>query len=117
MNKEEFISLNNYNKSITIDDLNDKSDRTLLYGYDFDRETFHVYIKDREIVSVSYYLDEEPKLTYISFSKDNYLPVKRIYPEASDYEFCKLLKERGYELPFLPFNGEREEKQFYGRIL
>lgn len=39
---------------------------------------------------------------------------KRVYPEASDYEFCKKLLDIGVYIPFTTFDENREEKQFYG---
>lgn len=46
-----------------------------------------------------------------------YVPDKRLYPEACDFEFCRLLKERGISLPFTVFNSERVAKDFYGFTL
>lgn len=117
MNRGEYIKLIDLeNTLITVSDLKDKSDRTLLYGYNFNRITHHSYIKDDEIVSVMYSYNEEPVKLDVDHNSI-YVPMKRIYPEASDYEFCKLLKEKGYHLNFLPFNDEREERQFHGKIL
>lgn len=50
MNKEEYgyiIDLQLKGVSpVDVYDLDNKNDRTLLYGYTCDRDTFHVYIKD-----------------------------------------------------------------------
>lgn len=116
MNKKEFMKLHTYHMKIIIDDLEDKSDRTLLYGYDQYRTTQHVYIKDGKIFAVDYDYNGPLREISISDNKD-YIPWKRIYPEKSDYEFCKLLIERGHNLPFLPFDESVKHKKFYGRIL
>lgn len=39
------------------------------------------------------------------------------YPETCDYEFCKLLKERGISLPFTGFNEKRTLRDYYGFTL
>lgn len=81
--------------------------KTLLYGYTCERETFHVYIKNEQIHTVVYnteYFRGEavPKniRELVIKSNHDYVPDKRLYPERCDYNFCKLLKERGVQLPF-----------------
>ena len=37
-------------------------------------------------------------------SNRDYVPDKRLYPEKCDYHFCKLLKEKGIDLPFTTFS-------------
>lgn len=117
MNMEEYMKLHTYHRTITIDDLKDKSDRTLLYGYDSDRETYHTYIKNEEIITVRYAYNDKPVIAYVPYGKDHYLQLKRIYPEKSDYEFCKLLVERGHKLPFVPFSEREKYKQYYGKVI
>lgn len=116
MNKEELKKLvHASSKTVVIDDLEDKSDRTLLYGYELDRTTKHVYLKDGKIFVVIYGYGEPPREIGVE-DNESYIPRKRIYPEKSDYEFCKLLVERGYSLTFLPFDDSAKETQFYGKI-
>ena len=81
--------------------------KTLLYGYTCERETFHVYIKNEEIHTVIYNTEYSrgkatPKNMRELTIKSNhdYVPDKRLYPERCDYNFCKLLKEKGVYLPF-----------------
>lgn len=92
------------------------SDRTLLYGYTCDRDTWHVYIKDKKIHKVIYKYKEKP-VEYPIESNYDYIPNKRLYPETCDFLFCKLLIKLGYDLPFTTWNNEREEKRYYGKIL
>ena len=86
-------------------------DRTLLYGYTCERETFHVYIKNKQIYVVIYNTEYSrgkptPKNMMQIEVKSNrdYVPNKRLYPERCDYDFCKLLKEKGIDLPFTTFS-------------
>lgn len=81
--------------------------KTLLYGYTCERKTFHVYIKNEQIYVVVYDTEYSrgiptPKnMRQISVtSNHDYVPDKRLYPERCDYNFCKLLKEKGVQLPF-----------------
>jgi hypothetical protein len=84
--------------------------RTLLYGYTCERETFHVYIKNKQIYVIVYnteYYRGGPRpvnMRQIEVkSNRDYVPDKRLYPERCDYHFCKLLKEKGIDLPFTAF--------------
>lgn len=91
------------NRTYSAEDLNPFfNDRTLLYGYTCDRKTFHVYLKDKEIHTVFYdisYEEKDPnpiKMAEVHvMSNRDYIPDKRLYPEACDYQFCKLLLASG----------------------
>ncbi len=101
--------------------------RTLLYGYTCERETFHVYLRNQQIYVVVYERDfsaggRRPKNMRQIEVKSNrdYIPDKRIYPEMSDFHFCTLLKERGIELPFTSWVGgdyETDDRGYYGFTL
>lgn len=126
MTKEEFESLTNRNSNaiISVDDLKNKENRTLIYGYTLDRSTHHVYLKDGRIYCCVY--DDDIIKREVVWN-DDYVPDKRIYPARSDYEFCLLLKLAGVYLPFTNFNemeidvykdeDEDEEYYYHGRIL
>lgn len=126
MNKEEYgkiidLQLKNI-PTVQAEDLLDTTDRTLLYGYTCDRDTFHVYIKNIKIHAVTYRTDYENNapnfMEEIQVVKnDDYIPNKRLYPETCDYEFCEKLKKLGCQLPFTTWNDERPEEQFYGFTL
>lgn len=125
MTDEEFMRIKSYRreteKILTVDDLINKEDRTLLYGYTCDRETWHVYLKDEKIYTIKYqanyvmkcpvHIEEIPVC-----DNSDYIPNKRLYPSACDYEFCMRLKERGYELPFTS-QDDRKKAQYYGYTL
>ena len=98
--------------------------RTLLYGYTCENETFHVYLKDGKIHAVAYFNDYsddtvKPKnMREIKIENNrDFIPDKRLYPEACDYHFCKLLKLRDIHLPFTTWNEKRAKKDFYGFVL
>lgn len=106
MRENEYINIINMEEHteglITAKHLKNKSDRTLLYGYDCDRNTFHVYLKGEEI-HILRYKSTEVFTKLEVFSNHDYIPNKRVYPEYSDFEFCKLLKEQNIDIPFLPY--------------
>ena len=90
--------------------------RTLLYGYTCNRETFHVYLKNNKIYTIIYGFKENPYEVKIE-SNEDYIPDKRLYPERCDYNFCKLLKIRGYDLPFTTWTDNVKKQDFYGKTL
>jgi len=92
------------------------ADRTLLYGYTCERNTWHVYMKDAIIHKVIYRYDADPVEYEVNDNYD-FIPDKRLYPETCDYQFCKILHRLGHELPFTNWDDEREVKQYYGKIL
>jgi hypothetical protein len=131
MKKEWFEKLNEIDKAnetiIGLQELRPYIyNRTLLYGYTCERETFHVYMKDQKIYTVVYttdYSTNNPKpknLRQIEVkSNRDFIPDKRLYPERCDYHFCQALKERGIDLPFTHWSEEIKpnEKGYYGFTL
>ena len=100
--------------------------RTLIYGYDCDRNTCHVYLTDGwdEIVSVRHdasgrlldvfrHVFDQPEKSSIS-SASHIIPNKRLYPEACDFDLCCLLAEYGYHLPFTAYTERSSEGKFWG---
>lgn len=98
-------------------DIVNKNNRTLLYGYTCDRDTWHVYLKDCEIHAVVYNGREDDSELYriVVVSNSDYIPNKRLYPARCDFEFCKLLKERGVDFTFTAWEEVSEKKIYYGR--
>lgn len=116
MTKEQYEFLIKLPADSKIDTDLSTEDRTLIYGYTCDRETFHVYIKDEKVHIVRYkYKGDLTELPV--FSAARCVPNKRIYPETCDYEFCCFLHNEGVTLPFTTYNEERPQQTFYGRIL
>lgn len=122
MNKEQYNKIQQRGKSpltISVDDFTNKKDRTLIWGYTPERDSFHVYLKDKKIHLYVYTYVEKNILKFNSgreLEVDILIPRGRVYPEASDYEFCKKLLDMGINIPFTIFDGYREEKQFHGAI-
>lgn len=123
MTKEELNSLEYINDElICAKDLDDKSDRTLMYGYTYERETFHVYVCNNQIFTIIYRTGgiQDARIVDVK-SNEQYIPSKRAYPECCDYDFCRMLKERGCRVPFISWDSERadirEVRQYYGEIL
>ena len=122
MTKEEYEKLRDIwqiKNVLTINDLTNKHPRTLLYGYHTDSTTVHVYIcpKWGEIKTVTYggYGSDKPVEATI-LEDEEFIPSKRLYPGKCDFEFVKLLKERGVNMAFTTWQ-ESEDGQFYGKIL
>lgn len=126
MKESDFQSLKDIDSNkniIKIIDLNDLTPRTLIYGFTSERDTFHLYLDDQNgsvtfnrVVYDSYNVIKKN----ISMFEMNEigtvecLPDKRVYPAASDFEFCKILANKGRNIPFTTFD-ERPEMLFYGK--
>lgn len=113
MNKNELKQLEN--TLINVSELKNQSERTLIYGFDFDKNTWHIYLKDNLIHLYVYKENEIKYKKSHTFSCYDLNPGKRIYPHKSDYEFCRIMKEKGTSLSFTKFE-EIETEQFHGLI-
>lgn len=95
-------------------------DRTLLYGYDVDRRTWHVWQKDgylhRAIYIQSNRLPEVHDQN-IELDAETLAPNKRLYPEACDLEFCLKLRAFDIHLSFTTHGTltRPEGTVFFGR--
>jgi len=124
MNQKQLEILTRVPK-IKVEDLENKSDKTLLYGtwHLFDENmTYHLYIKD-EMFHLSSYVTKTNSIYEIvkcfKFRDEitTFLPniVDLKYnPECCDYEFCGLLKSKGIIIDYKPFDKDRPNKKFYG---
>jgi len=119
MTKEEHESLKyDYAPTVLGVDFKNMEPRTLLYGYNLNRDTLHVYLCKRGFIHIYIYnTNEDISYDYTRAAEiSELIPSKRLYPECCDLEVCRKLKKWGYELPFTSFNKERERKMFYGKI-
>jgi hypothetical protein len=94
--------------------------RTLIWGYDTDRNSFHVYIAMDDVLHIVRYTFEGfllGDLTEDDAELRDYVPNKRVYPEACDFEFCQLLKSVDVDIPFTNFNSNREPAVYHGKLL
>lgn len=113
---------------IKTDDLENKSDRTLVYGHaDLDGNLmFHLYLKNEMFhftlsKSKIDQNDNNPK-TIKSFKFREELPPidmfhlmgLHFYPECCDYEFCSLLNHNGIALSYDKLDKDRPNKKYYG---
>jgi hypothetical protein len=100
-------------------DLENREDRTLLWGYNTLRWCWHVYIKNERLAFLSY--ETAPGTGYAlrlePLPPSILIPDKRLYPEACDFEFCEMLTGLGFSLPFTHFNATRQPQQYYGKTL
>lgn len=121
MNKDQLLMLNDVEQIqeylLTSFDLSNQNDRTLLYGYDVDRNTWHIYLYRSQIYAVMYYLQDGEVSEMKVAVNDDYVPNKRLYPERCDFEFCKLLKRYKVSLPFTNWSDGVEAKVYYGKLL
>ncbi len=117
MTKQEYESLcDRKTPLICGNDLKNQDNRTLLWGYTTSRASWHVYLAAGVIHTVIYDYGKEPEEQPVASNAD-YVPNKRVYPEASDFEFCKLLIDRGVCIPYTSFSADRVQQRYYGKIL
>ena len=117
MRKEEYNQLTG-ERTISIAALGNQTNRTLLYGYNIERKTWHVYLWNG-VIHLLIYNFQGHQLDYRNYTEVPIdpcplIPDKRLYPEACDFEFCSLLRDSGVILPFTTFDSNRVEQQFYG---
>lgn len=119
MNKDELYAIEELDcepRLITINDLRNKANRTLLYGYDCNRDSWHVYIFEYVIHTVKYAYGENPQKITVETNND-YIPNKRLHPECCDYEFCTILKSYGIYLPFTQYQEIEQTELYFGKTL
>ena len=81
-------------------------DRTLLYGYDCDRRTWHVWQKDGYLHRAIYIQSNRHPEVHdqnVELDAATLVPNKRLYPEACDIEFCTKLRALDIDLPFTTY--------------
>lgn len=104
---------------IHVDELNNPDqDRTLLHGYTCDSETFHVYLKDRQIHRVIYKYPDIllSSICDVEIRVDQMAPNKRTYPAACDEQFCLLMHYKGQHVSYTTFEA-REDIPFHGKLI
>lgn len=131
MNQAQLEQLTNTTENVlTGAMLGNQSDRTLIYGYTTERDTFHVYLLHGVIHVLVYEsgfnFADRPDLNRPSklvshqteaelSSNHQYVPNKRVYPAACDYEFCAMLMRCGVNIPFTTYEP-RPETSFHGQL-
>lgn len=97
----------------------DGPDRTLIYGYTVERDTFHVYVRDGVIHRFVY--QHDGSTLYYGY-RDEWIaellvPDKRIYPQYSDYEFCRRLIDLGVHVPFTTWEEPNPKRADFGAFM
>ncbi len=100
MTEAEYKSLDEVRTSPAVikgSDLKDQTPRTLLYGYDYDRCSWHVYLDFDGLIHLVRYDHSDRLMVHETEetvdANTDYRPTKRSYPEDCDFEFTKLLRE------------------------
>ena len=92
-------------------DLADRTPRTLIRGYTAERYHFHAYLDEAGVIHRVVYSDYDELLLHATEdrieSNDQYAPTKRVYPDASDFEFCAKLLAAGVPLAFHIYDTKR----------
>lgn len=121
MNKEQYRTLEcstQKKDEVSIDELIDRSDRTLIYGYTIDRETFHLYLENGQFnlaIYDAYDCLVKSARGKAQMSVSDCRPSKRAYPERSDFEFAMLMKKKEANITFTTFSKVNKEGRFHGK--
>lgn len=104
---------------LILGDLEDYADKaTLVYGYDIDRATVHIYVEEDQFVVLRYRMDTLYDIIRTDELRQEHLPTKRAYLAACDFEACLTMKGKGLLLSFTSFTyHEPLESGFYGKTL
>lgn len=99
------------NPTTLADELVNRTARTLLYGYDSDRNTWHVYLDAAGVLHKVVYLGGACALCLSHeagrLPDATLIPNKRLYPQHCDFEACLLLQRAGVSLPFTTWADPR----------
>ena len=122
MTEQEYEALTAYQASperIGAHMLLNRKPRTLIWGYDVDRNSFHAYLGNDGKIHIVLYAFEGYLLSHKTEDEAaprEYVPNKRVYPAACDLEFCRILMDADVSIPFTTFEA-RQEAAFYGDVL
>jgi hypothetical protein len=101
--------------------LANQTPRTLLWGYDLERNSWHVYLDEFGIINRVHYAYLNHLISFVQehqvSENKGYAPTKRLYPEACDYEFSKMLLESNTYMPWTTFNPERKPGLWHAKTL
>lgn len=104
--------------TLTGRDLANRTPRTLIWGYTAERYHFHAYLDEAGVIQRVVYSDADELLLHTSEdrieSNEQYAPSQRVYPEASDFEFCSRLLAAGVPLAFHRYETGRQPDETDG---
>ena len=90
--------------------------RTLVYGYDVDRNSFHAYLHEGKLYVRTYSRGDQ----VISDAAGPALPAtilrpnKRVYPQYTDGDFARIMRDLDFPLPFTTWSEPKREGPYYG---
>lgn len=104
--------------SLSASALTDDFPRTLLYGYDCERRTWHVYLDKSGLIVKAVYTSQD---SWGHHRSNNWpiaalLPDKRLYPEYCDLETVRMIRAKGVQPPFTIWKPPTRPGPFYGEI-
>jgi hypothetical protein len=110
--------------SISVEQLSDRRDRTLLLGYTVNRDTFHVYLQDG-LLCRHVYSSVFPDRSIAGYENEagaelvvqELVPNKRVYPQYCDPEFVGLLRQAGVTVPFTNHSDPGREGPFFAKTM
>lgn len=125
MTKDEFSDFKAVGPSpIRVEDMTDRSDRTLMVGYSHKWSGIHFYMKDEVIHCHTWHQGLNPPEDF-SYP-DGLAPISvsascaKVYPEQCDREFLALMRDCDptsfAELRFKDYDSSVPEKQFYAGL-
>jgi hypothetical protein len=88
-------------------------DRTLLYGYTCDRDTFHVYLKGGHIHR-TIYRSTTDVVSHVDFGREcdgtQLVPDKRVYAAPTDFAFARMLIRKGVPFTFTTWDDDMAKR-------
>lgn len=104
MDKSQFDMLSSKEAKLTSirpGELEDQTNRLLVDGYDAERNTYKLYLEDGQFV-LRFYSYEDRDIEPVAWRTvdgeavevDRLYPHKRVYPETTDYDFIRLVRQR-----------------------
>lgn len=121
MNKSEYEAFSAEDANVTLPSVTAKQvggeNRTLTYGYDTDRNSFHVYLYDGILYSSYFGYDGAPftNSSGPELPAENLRPNKRVYPQYTDADFARIMRDMGFPLPFTTWDEPNRPGPFYGK--
>lgn len=97
MERDQLDQLAAFGPYISASDLADQTSRLLLSGYDTDRQDFDVSLEDGLLV-IDHAGESRSAQRWLA---EDLVPNKRVYWEDTDFDFARLLIERGTRPVFL----------------
>lgn len=96
--------------AVSVSDIADGGDRTLLLGRMCTYSNFHVYLESGLIHAVSYSSGINFYKAQKKWPLQALIPTLRVWPESTDYGLAKLFAAHRMYVPYLMFDTVRAQK-------